>query len=52
MLPFAIVEAGWVGRAQLAARGIQVSPVANTGILLEQVGYMAEPDAAADGGSM
>ncbi len=52
MLPFAIVEAGWVGRAQLAARGIRVSPVGDTGILLERVGYMAEPVAAADRGGM
>jgi hypothetical protein len=52
MLPFAIVEAGWVGRPQLPARGFRISPVGNTGILLERRGYTAEPAAAAEGRGM
>ncbi|MCE9555240.1 MAG: hypothetical protein K8T91_17965 [Planctomycetes bacterium] len=49
MRPFAIVEKGWVGRAELAARGIRVSPVGETGILLEPLGYIAESGDAAAG---
>ena len=38
MLPFAIVEAGWVGMPQLGARGVRVWPIGETGLLLERVG--------------
>jgi hypothetical protein len=38
MLPFAIVEAGWVGAPRLAARTVRVSQLGATGLLLERVG--------------
>jgi hypothetical protein len=38
MLPFAIVERGWVGTPQLMAQGVRISRAGETGILLERVG--------------
>jgi hypothetical protein len=37
MLPFAIVEAGWIGRPLLAERSVRVLPIGETGILLERI---------------
>jgi hypothetical protein len=48
MVPFAIVDAGWIGSAQLAAQGIHDLPVANNGILVERVRRKAEPAAPPD----